>query len=114
MAGRYKINPRQKRVANKVVFATLACGRDGGVGNAGEIKINLKGEDVFTSCRHPLKKELAVSHLPSSLLKMQAERQGCSPLYLIYRVFAKKKRQKICHEIKKKYLCTPIIIKWAP
>lgn len=61
-----------------------------------------------------LKRELAVSHLPSSLLKMQAERRGCGPLYLIYRVFAKKKRQNICHEIKKKYLCTPIIIKWAP
>lgn len=31
-----------------------------------------------------LKRGLAVSHLPSSLLKMQAERRGCGPLYLIY------------------------------
>lgn len=52
------------------------------------------GKDAFISCRHFLKRELAVSHLPSSLLKMQAERRGCGPLYLIYRVFAKKKTSK--------------------
>lgn len=90
------------------------AGWGGGMGNAGEIKINLKGKGAFISCRHFLKRELAVSHLLFSLLKMQVERRGCGPLYLIYRVFAKKKRQNICHEIKKKYLCTPIIIKWAP
>lgn len=36
----------------RVLLQAWLVGWGGGMGNAGEIKINLKGKDAFTSCRH--------------------------------------------------------------